>query len=126
MRQGGVLGARLAATVGTSEFRHYFFEFGPHGTVGFVEYANVTNESQNQRRRDRSVAIPAQSARNESRRDTALMPVILARPSRVVPLLGHHARPQDAHACQNVAGAALRPLPGTRWAGQRPTPSVSG
>ena len=40
----GVLGARLAATVGTPEFRHYFFEFGPHCTVAFFEYANVTIE----------------------------------------------------------------------------------
>jgi catechol 2,3-dioxygenase-like lactoylglutathione lyase family enzyme len=40
----GVLGARLAATVGTPEFRHYFFEFGPGCTVAFFEYANVTLE----------------------------------------------------------------------------------
>jgi catechol 2,3-dioxygenase-like lactoylglutathione lyase family enzyme len=40
----GVLGARLAATVGTPEFRHYFFEFGPHCTVAFFEYANVAIE----------------------------------------------------------------------------------
>ena len=40
----GVLGARLAATVGTPEFRHYFFEFGPHCTVAFFEYANATIE----------------------------------------------------------------------------------
>jgi len=40
----GVLGARLAATVGTPEFRHYFFEFGPQCTVAFFEYANVTIE----------------------------------------------------------------------------------
>ena len=40
----GVLGARLAATVGTPEFRHYFFEFGPHCTVAFFEYADVTIE----------------------------------------------------------------------------------
>jgi len=36
----GVLGARLAATVGTPEFRHYFFDFGPHCTVAFFEYAD--------------------------------------------------------------------------------------
>jgi len=40
----GVLGARLAATVGTPEFRHYFFDFGPHCTVAFFEYANVAIE----------------------------------------------------------------------------------
>jgi catechol 2,3-dioxygenase-like lactoylglutathione lyase family enzyme len=40
----GVLGARLAATVGTPGFRHYFFEFGPHCTVAFFEYADVTIE----------------------------------------------------------------------------------
>ena len=41
----GVLGARLAATVGTAEFRHYFFEFGPHCTVAFFEYANLAIEA---------------------------------------------------------------------------------
>ena len=40
----GVLGARLAATVATPEFRHYFFEFGPHCTVAFFEYADLTIE----------------------------------------------------------------------------------
>jgi len=40
----GVLGARLAATVGTPEFRHYFFEFGPHCTVAFFEYADLVIE----------------------------------------------------------------------------------
>lgn len=40
----GVLGARLAASVGTPEFRHYFFEFGPHCTVAFFEYAGLTIE----------------------------------------------------------------------------------
>ena len=40
----GVLGARLAATVGTPEFRHYFFDFGPHCTVAFFEYADSTVE----------------------------------------------------------------------------------
>ena len=40
----GVLGARLAATVGTPEFRHYFFELGPHCTVAFFEYADLTIE----------------------------------------------------------------------------------
>ena len=40
----GVLGARLAATVGTPDFRHYFFEFGPHCTVAFFEYVDLTIE----------------------------------------------------------------------------------
>jgi catechol 2,3-dioxygenase-like lactoylglutathione lyase family enzyme len=40
----GVLGARLAATVGTPAFRHYFFEFGPHCTVAFFEYADLAIE----------------------------------------------------------------------------------
>jgi catechol 2,3-dioxygenase-like lactoylglutathione lyase family enzyme len=37
----GTLGARLVATLGTPEFRHYFFEFGPHCTVAFFEYTNT-------------------------------------------------------------------------------------
>lgn len=40
----GALGARIAATVGTPEFRHYFFEFGPQCTVAFFEYADLTIE----------------------------------------------------------------------------------
>ncbi len=40
----GVLGARLAATVGTQSFRHYFFEFGPQCTVAFFEYADLELE----------------------------------------------------------------------------------
>jgi catechol 2,3-dioxygenase-like lactoylglutathione lyase family enzyme len=40
----GVLGARLAATVGTPEFRHYFFDFGPHCTVAFFEYTDSAIE----------------------------------------------------------------------------------
>jgi catechol 2,3-dioxygenase-like lactoylglutathione lyase family enzyme len=40
----GVLGARLVATIGTPQFRHYFFEFGPQNTVAFFEYANSTLE----------------------------------------------------------------------------------
>jgi catechol 2,3-dioxygenase-like lactoylglutathione lyase family enzyme len=36
-----VLGARLVATIGTREFRHYFFEFGEQNTVAFFEYANL-------------------------------------------------------------------------------------
>jgi catechol 2,3-dioxygenase-like lactoylglutathione lyase family enzyme len=34
----GVLGARLVATLGTPDFRHYFFEFGAGNTVAFFEY----------------------------------------------------------------------------------------
>jgi len=34
----GVLGARLVATLGTPDFRHYSFEFGPQCTVAFFEY----------------------------------------------------------------------------------------
>jgi catechol 2,3-dioxygenase-like lactoylglutathione lyase family enzyme len=37
----GVLGARVVATIGTPQFRHYFFEFGPQNTVAFFEYAGV-------------------------------------------------------------------------------------
>ncbi len=40
----GTLGARLVGTVGTDAFRHYFFEFGPHCTVAFFEYAGTTAE----------------------------------------------------------------------------------
>ena len=40
----GTLGARLVSTIGTAEFRHYFFEFGPECTVAFFEYANSTAE----------------------------------------------------------------------------------
>src|SRR5215210_7573275 len=36
-----VLGARLVATIGTPQFRHYFFEFGPEQTVAFFEYKDV-------------------------------------------------------------------------------------
>src|SRR5205814_1048441 len=43
-RERDVVGAALTATVGTPEFRHYFFEFGPHCTVAFFEYADVTIE----------------------------------------------------------------------------------
>ena len=34
----GVLGARLVATIGTPDFRHYFFEIGTGNTVAFFEY----------------------------------------------------------------------------------------
>ena len=40
----GTLGARLVATIGTPDFRHYFFQFGPECTVAFFEYANVKHE----------------------------------------------------------------------------------
>ena len=35
----GVLGARLVATIGTPDFRHYFFQFGERETVAFFEYS---------------------------------------------------------------------------------------
>jgi catechol 2,3-dioxygenase-like lactoylglutathione lyase family enzyme len=38
----GVLGARLVATIGTPQFRHYFFEFGAQNTVAFFEYTGMT------------------------------------------------------------------------------------
>jgi catechol 2,3-dioxygenase-like lactoylglutathione lyase family enzyme len=41
----GVLGARLVATIGTPQFRHYFFEFGPENTVAFFEYSGIAVES---------------------------------------------------------------------------------
>jgi catechol 2,3-dioxygenase-like lactoylglutathione lyase family enzyme len=41
----GVLGARLIATIGTPNFRHYFFEIGPQNTVAFFEYADVPLET---------------------------------------------------------------------------------
>ncbi len=40
----GVLGARLVATIGTPDFRHYFFEIGPTNTVAFFEYSNEPAE----------------------------------------------------------------------------------
>src|SRR5205085_4074315 len=40
----GVLGADLVATIGTPEFRHYFFEFGPHCTIAFFEYSGLVLE----------------------------------------------------------------------------------
>src|SRR5439155_15378086 len=40
----GVLGARLVGTVGNDTLRHYFFEFGPHCTVAFFEYADASIE----------------------------------------------------------------------------------
>lgn len=40
----GVLGARLVATIGTPQFRHYFFEFGPQNTVAFFEYTSTELE----------------------------------------------------------------------------------
>jgi catechol 2,3-dioxygenase-like lactoylglutathione lyase family enzyme len=41
----GVLGARLVATIGTPQFRHYFFEFGPENTVAFFEYTGIAVET---------------------------------------------------------------------------------
>jgi catechol 2,3-dioxygenase-like lactoylglutathione lyase family enzyme len=41
----GVLGAELVATVGTPDFRHYFFSFGEQTTVAFFEYADAAVES---------------------------------------------------------------------------------
>lgn len=37
----GVLGARLVATIGTSSFKHYFFEFGSGSTLAFFAYEGV-------------------------------------------------------------------------------------
>jgi catechol 2,3-dioxygenase-like lactoylglutathione lyase family enzyme len=37
----GVLGAKLVATIGTPEFRHYFFAIGNGNTVAFFEYADA-------------------------------------------------------------------------------------
>jgi catechol 2,3-dioxygenase-like lactoylglutathione lyase family enzyme len=37
----GVLGARLAATIGTPAFRHYFFEIGAGNTIAFFEYSDT-------------------------------------------------------------------------------------
>ncbi len=37
----GALGARLVATIGTPQFRHYFFEFGPQNTIAFFEYSET-------------------------------------------------------------------------------------
>jgi catechol 2,3-dioxygenase-like lactoylglutathione lyase family enzyme len=41
----GILGARLVATLGTPEFRHYFFEVAPGSTVAFFEYRDVELET---------------------------------------------------------------------------------
>jgi catechol 2,3-dioxygenase-like lactoylglutathione lyase family enzyme len=41
----GVLGARLVSTVGTPDFRHYFFDFGPQCTVAFFEYNSLAVEA---------------------------------------------------------------------------------
>jgi catechol 2,3-dioxygenase-like lactoylglutathione lyase family enzyme len=40
----GVLGARVVATIGTPQFRHYFFEFGPQNTVAFFEFAKMQHD----------------------------------------------------------------------------------
>jgi catechol 2,3-dioxygenase-like lactoylglutathione lyase family enzyme len=34
----GVLGMRLVATIGTPDFKHYFFELGPQNTLAFFEW----------------------------------------------------------------------------------------
>jgi catechol 2,3-dioxygenase-like lactoylglutathione lyase family enzyme len=36
----GVLGARVVATIGNAEFRHYFFDIGAQNTIAFFEYRN--------------------------------------------------------------------------------------
>jgi len=41
----GVLGARLVQTLGTSSFRHYFFELAPGNTLAFFEYADQPVDS---------------------------------------------------------------------------------
>jgi catechol 2,3-dioxygenase-like lactoylglutathione lyase family enzyme len=41
----GVLGAPLVATIGTPDFRHYFFRIGPANTVAFFEYASDPPEA---------------------------------------------------------------------------------
>src|SRR5579884_349118 len=37
----GVLGARLVATIGHPQFRHYFFQIGSKNTIAFFEYTNA-------------------------------------------------------------------------------------
>jgi catechol 2,3-dioxygenase-like lactoylglutathione lyase family enzyme len=37
----GVLGARIVATIGTPDFRHYFFEIGSTSTLAFFEYTDM-------------------------------------------------------------------------------------
>ena len=56
----GTLGARLVATIGTPDFRHYFFEFGPQCTVAFFEYANAST-SRSRRRPARPIRAPSSS-----------------------------------------------------------------
>jgi len=34
----GVLGMRLVSTIGTGDFKHYFFEIGPGNTLAFFEF----------------------------------------------------------------------------------------
>jgi catechol 2,3-dioxygenase-like lactoylglutathione lyase family enzyme len=41
----GVLGAPLVATLGTPDFRHYFFEIGEGSTVAFFEYTDHPPEA---------------------------------------------------------------------------------
>lgn len=41
----GVVGAPLVATIGTGDFRHYFFALGPASSIAFFQYADGrTNE----------------------------------------------------------------------------------
>ena len=51
----GTLGARLVATIGTPDFRHYFFEFGPECTVAFFEYAEREARARSPSRRARRI-----------------------------------------------------------------------
>jgi catechol 2,3-dioxygenase-like lactoylglutathione lyase family enzyme len=41
----GILGAPVIGTIATAEFRHYFFEFGPHCTVAFFEYTDSNSQA---------------------------------------------------------------------------------
>ena len=41
----GVLGMRLIATIGTPDFRHYFFDMGPQNSVAFFEYSRSPSEA---------------------------------------------------------------------------------
>src|ERR1700733_11360246 len=41
----GVLGARLVSTIGTPDFRHYFFDVGTGNTIAFFEYTDQPLDS---------------------------------------------------------------------------------
>ena len=60
----GTLGARLVATIGTPEFKHYFFEFGPECTVAFFEYTDTSTSGW---RSPRARPIPSPSSSTTSR-----------------------------------------------------------